>query len=166
MIHGKKASRRGGVGPVWRLGCWIAGSLLVLGAGCGSEATSEFEDLGLVPAQAELIEFSLGKYAVPIPIAGEDGDGHPTLRNGLQFDFELFAVITRDQRSRFKDAWARHEGKIRDRVIRVCRSATLDELEEHELATLKAHLMDAVQSQLGDKEVRQLSIAEVGSRRL
>ena len=41
------------------------------------------------------------------------------------------------------------KASIRDRVILVCRNATTDELQEPELATLKSHLTDAVQAELG-----------------
>jgi hypothetical protein len=129
--------------------------------GCESKSRFQFDELDLVPAQEELSEFSLGKYAIPIPIA-EPGDGEADhKRNAVEFGFELIAVVKREHESRIADSWQRHEGKIRDRVIRVCRNASLDDLEE-----LKAHLMDAVQAQLGDKEIRQLVIAEVNSHEI
>ncbi len=130
-------------------------------SGCSSKSQFQFDELDLVPAQEELTEFSLGKYAIPIPVAEVDSGESRDRRNLVQFDFELIAVVKRDQESRIADSWERHEGKIRDRVIRVCRNASLDDLEE-----LRAHLMDAVQAQLGDKEIRQLVIAEVKSKRL
>lgn len=115
----------------------------------------------MVPERAELTEFSLGKYAIPIPVSDGGPGSTQNRRNGIQFDFELIAVVQREHESEIADSWERHRGKIRDRVIRVCRNASLTDLEE-----LKAHLMDAVQAQLGDKEIRQLVIAEVKSREL
>ena len=143
----------------------MRGALLLLaclaGGGCGSKSRFQFDELDLVPAHEELTEFSLGKYAIPIPVAeGIDGEAQPK-HNAVEFGFELIAVVKRDHESRIADSWERHEGTIRDRVIRVCRNASLDDLEE-----LKAHLMDAVQAQLGDKEIRQLVIAEVKSREI
>ena len=71
-----------------------------------------------------------------------------------------------DRKSSIVDSWSRHEGKIRDNVIRVCRNASVDDLQEPELSTLKAHLMDALASQVGEEGLRQLLITEVESERL
>jgi flagellar basal body-associated protein FliL len=140
----------------WQSAALLAG--LVAAAGCGTKSHFQFDELDLVPAQEELTEFSLGTYVVPIPVAeGIQADAAPK-RNAVEFGFELIAVVKRDQKSRIADSWERHEGKIRDRVIRECRRSSLDDLE-----TLKAHLMDAVQSQLGEREIRQLVIADVKS---
>ena len=56
--------------------------------------------------------------------------------------------------------------EIRDHVIRVFRNASVDELQEPELDTLKARLMDALAAQIGEQEVRQLLITEVVSLKL
>ena len=50
--------------------------------------------------------------------------------------------------------------------MNVCRSASLDELQEPELATLKARLTDVLTAQLGEKPLRQLVINEVVSQEL
>jgi hypothetical protein len=145
--------------PIWSL---LATCLpWVVAAGCGAKSTFEFDELDLVRTQEELTEFPLGKYAIPIPVAAGDSEDSHQLHNHVQLDFELIAVVKRDHQSRISDSWKRHEGKIRDRVIRVCRNSSPDDLEE-----LRAHLMDAVQAQLGDKEIRQLVIAEVKSQPL
>lgn len=148
------------------LGGGLLLGLLLASGGCSSKPKFQFDELDLVPAQEELMEFSLGKYTVPVPFAGKMAGERLSRRNGLQIDFELFALVNRNQKSRIADAWGRHEGKVRDRVIRVCRQASLEELTEPELATLKAHLMDAIHAQLGDKEVRQLLITQVDSEEL
>jgi flagellar basal body-associated protein FliL len=148
--------------PSWHfVALLLASAVWTAGGGCSSKSQFQFDELDLVPAQEELTEFSLGKYAIPIPVVEVGPAESHNRRNLVQFDFELIAVVKRDQESRIADSWERHEGKIRDRVIRVCRNASLDDLEE-----LKAHLMDAVQAQLGDKEIRQLVIAEVKSKPL
>ncbi len=51
-------------------------------------------------------------------------------------------------------------------MINVCRSATLDELQEPEFATLKARLTEVLAAKLGDKPLRQLVINEVVSQPL
>jgi hypothetical protein len=134
--------------------------------GCGSKPRFEFDDLDLVPVQAELTEFLLGRYTVPIPVVEYRRDNQTVHRNRFQLDFQLFALVSPQEKSHLKHAWELHQGKIRDRVIRVCRSASVDELQEPELATLKAQLADALRPHLGDKEVRQLLITEVVSQEI
>jgi flagellar basal body-associated protein FliL len=78
----------------------------------------------------------------------------------------LYALVRPENKSHIADDWARHEGKIRDHVIRVCRNASVDELQEPELSTLKARLMDALAAQMGENDLRQLLITEVVSQKL
>ena len=146
--------------------CTVLGAVLAAIAGCGSNPAVDFDDLDLTPAHDELMEFPLGRYTVPIPVVERNGQDQPVRCNRLEFGFELYALITPDQQSSLADAWERHEGKIRDRVIRVCRNASLADLQESELATLKSHLADAVQAELGAKGVRRLLMTEVVSQEL
>jgi hypothetical protein len=134
--------------------------------GCGSHATFEFDALDLAPPQEELSEFLLGQYSIPIPVVVDRGPNERTRQNRYQLDFELYALVRPENKSNIADDWARHEGIIRDRVIRVCRNATVEELQEPELSTLKARLMDALAAQVGEKDVRQLLITEVVSQAL
>jgi hypothetical protein len=144
----------------------LAGIFVAALSGCGSSLTYEFDELDSSPTQDELIEFSLGKYDIPIPLVPSFEPGEGQRRNRVEFSFELHALITGDYESQLASVWERHEGTIRDRVILVCRNATLEELEEPELATLKSHLTDAVQEELGPKSIRRLLISEVVTRKL
>jgi hypothetical protein len=144
----------------------FAAATVLCGGGCGSGPTFEFDDLDLVPTQEELTEFSLGKYRIPIPLVDDRAANRPPRRNNLQLDFELFALVSRHDKWKITEAWKRHEGKIRDRVIRICRNASLDELQEPELETLKNRLMDALAPHLGEKELRKLVITEIVSQEL
>jgi flagellar basal body-associated protein FliL len=134
--------------------------------GCGSKSTFKFDRMDLVPAEEELTEFSLGEYKIPIPIPDDASAEKLNRRNRVQFDFDLYALISPKEASQFKDAWDRHEGVIRDQVISICRSASVDELQEPELATLKARLTDVLAPQLGDTRLRQLLITDVLSQPL
>jgi hypothetical protein len=145
---------------------FAAGCIVSVIVGCSSPPTFEFDEFDLVPAQEELAEFSLGEYRIPIPVTTYQADNRPTQHNGFQLEFELFALVSPHEKSQITDAWDRHQGKIRDRVIRVCRNSSLDELQEPELATLKGRLMDALAPQLGENEVRQLLITEIVSQKL
>lgn len=139
---------------------------LVAAAGCGSKSKFKFDSMDVLPAEEELNEFPLGEYKVPVPLADTPGHSRFGGSNRLQFDFELFALISPKEQSQFKDAWSRHEGVIRDRVIDICRRASAEELMEPELSTLKARLSDALASQLGERRLRQLLINNVVSQEL
>ena len=130
-------------------------------AGCNSQPVLDLDQFDLTPAHDELTEFPLGDYTVPVPVMDSDDRDQPVRSNRLEFAFKLFALVTLDQQSSLADAWQRHEGKIRDRVIRVCRNASLADLQEPELSTLRAHLADAVQAEVGSKGVRRLLLTEV-----
>lgn len=141
---------------------------LPLLSGCGGPAKSkfEFDCLDVVPAEDELNEFPLGEYKVPVPLMDHPGPSRFGGCNRLQFDFELYALVSPKEEAQFEDAWNRHEGVIRNRVIEICRRATADELMEPELSTLKARLSDALALQLGEKRLRQLLINNVVSQEL
>jgi hypothetical protein len=134
--------------------------------GCESRTAFEFDALDLTPAQDEMSEFSLGHYAIPIPIANSDGPSDGESRNRLILTFDLFALVSPSELPVLTDSWQRHEGNVRDCVIRVCRNASTEELQEPELATLKSHLTDAVQDQIGSKSIHRLLISEVTSKEL
>jgi hypothetical protein len=141
--------------------------LICLGTGgCSSAPEFEFDKFELVSAQKGFTEFALGKYTIPIPTVEHQPNEKPIQRNRLEFDFRLFAVVPLDEQSKIEDDWKRHEGKIRDQVIRVCRNASVDDLLEPELTTLKARLSSALRSQLGDCQLRQLLITEAVSQEI
>jgi len=143
---------------------WLVGGFLLgIASGCSSGPSYEFDALDLAPPQEELSEFNLGQYSIPIPVVAEAGSKQRLHRNRVQLNFELYALVRPEQESHLAAGWERHEGKIRDHVIRVCRNATVDELQEPELSTLKARLLDAVAAQIGKQDLRQLLITEVVS---
>jgi len=135
-------------------------------SGCKNESKFEFDTLDVAPAREELSEFSLGQFRIPIPVADMTDHKKRIQRNRMQLDFELVALVPPKEEAKFADDWERHEGKIRDHVIRVCRNASSDELLEPDMTTLKAKLIDALASQMGDREVRQLLMSNVFSQPL
>jgi hypothetical protein len=134
--------------------------------GCGSKPKFQFDRMDLLPAEEELSEFPLGEYKIPIPVPDDQNQAGSPRRNRFQFDFHLFALVSPKEESQIEDAWDLHEGVIRDQVINICRSATIEELQEPELATLKARLTDVLAEQLGEKRLRQLLITDVVSQEL
>jgi hypothetical protein len=148
-----------------RLAIAFATVVLSTVGGCGSAPTFEFDEMDLMAAEEKLAEFTLGRFKIPVPAPDNKLDDRAVRRNRVQVDFELFALVSPTNTEHIEDTWKRHEGMIRDRVIRVCRNATLEELHEPELETLKARLMDAIGPQLGD-DLQQLLITEVVSHEI
>jgi len=122
--------------------------------------------IDVLPPVEELKEFSLGQYQIPISVVDDRNQAKLTRHNRFQFDFTLYALVSPKEKSQIEDAWGRYEGQIRDQVINVCRSATLDELQEPEFATLKARLTDVLAAKLGEKPLRQLVFNAVVSQPL
>jgi len=150
-----------------RLVRWLLVAWFVLApGGCGSGTKFEFDELDNVPGQEELTEVPLGAYGIPIPLVDSGADNHASRRNRFQFDFKLFALVPAGDRRHVEAAWTRHQGKIRDRVIRVCRNAPLDDLQEPPLASLKAELIQSIGPQLGEDAIRQLMITEIVSQEI
>ena len=110
-----------------------------------------------MPVVDEDLEFALGSFSIPIPASLSDGQR----RNVMQIQFALHAVIAPDDEEKVRDAWEHHEGKFRDAVITICRSASLEDLGEPKLATLKSHLRVAARKLFGETRVRQIVVGEV-----
>ena len=144
----------------------LVAGLLCAAPGCGEQEDFEFDELDLTPAQDEMIEFSLGKYVVPIPLIQAVSLDEGVKRNRVEFAFSLYALVSPDCEKRLRSQWKRYEGKLRDRVILVCRNATAEDLQEQEFATLKSHLTDAVHAELGTQCIRRLLITDVVVRKL
>jgi flagellar basal body-associated protein FliL len=164
------------VGNVWhatRMKPFLKSTLIVLlcgvactMAGCGESDDFEFDELDLTPTQDELIEYPLGKYIVPIPLVQSASLDTGVKRNRVEFAFSLYALVNPECKQKLASQWKRHEGKVRDRVILVCRNATAEDLQESELAKLKSHLTDAIHAELGKQCIRRLLISDVVVRKL
>jgi len=139
----------------------VLGLVIVATFGCGSRPSYEFDELDLSPNQDELREFSLGHYAIPIPVSQAFGDDGKVTHTQIEFAFDLYGLVSPEFEPQIEDIWQRHQGKVRDRVIRICRNASWEDLQDPELATLKSRLIDAVQDQLGPKAVRRLVVSEI-----
>jgi flagellar basal body-associated protein FliL len=140
--------------------------LLCVAPGCGGYEDFEFDKLDWTPTQDEMVEVSLGEYVIPIPMIQTATFDEGVKRNRVEFAFSLYALTTPECEKRLKSQWKRHEGKVRDRVILICRNATAEDLQEQELATLKSHLTDAVHAEFGTQCIRRLLITDVVTRKL
>ena len=98
---------------------------------------------------------------MPVPIVLESATERFEPDNLIQIEFTLFAVVDPDRVSMVKRVRERNEGRIRNRVIRVCRNTPRDDLLEPELTTLKAHLLDDLQPLIGGPAVRRVGVRHV-----
>ena len=131
-------------------------------AGCNSAPEVDLREIAAVPEVDRDVEFSLGSYSIPIPASLSDG----RRRNVMQLKFDLHAVIAPKDEIKVRDVWSHHEGKFRDSVITICRRASLEDLGEPKLATLKSHLRAAARQLMGETRIRQIVIGEVISEPL
>lgn len=130
-----------------------------LGAiGCSEDkAPIAFDEISKLPVREELVEMNLGHFIIPVSMeagADDEDDGYANL---LQLKFDLVAIVDPTREYQVKQLMERHKGKIRDEVIRVCRNTARDDLLESEWATLKAHLLDAIQPLIGGQAIRRLA---------
>ncbi|MEO0531467.1 MAG: flagellar basal body-associated FliL family protein [Planctomycetota bacterium] len=140
----------------------LALCLLAL-AGCAAEEEKPtiFDEIGHVPAKEASVELQLGSFIVPIPVVLESATERFVADNLMQVEIDLFAVVDPAEAEMVETLMDRNEGRLRDTVIRVCRSTTRDDLLDSQKATLKAHLLDAVQPLMGGEAVRRLGVRRV-----
>ncbi|TWT91130.1 hypothetical protein Mal64_15290 [Pseudobythopirellula maris] len=138
----------------------LGACLLLAGAsGCGSgEGQLKFDAIEQLPDREAYAEAEIGEFVVPIPpTPGETGSDGDTVTL-MQLKFELFVLVAERDHSEVKRLARIHKNKIRDRVIRVCRSTRSDDLREEGFVTLKARLLDEIQPLLGGGMVHRLVI--------
>jgi len=160
--------------PLWRRACLGSRAALALSAaltgfcaaGCGDPLPFDYQALGLAPTQESLAELSLGKFTIPIPVMIDSSAPTAQRSNRFRFDFELHVLVPPQRKSQVADAWEGHQGAIRDEVMLTCRQASIDDLQEPELGTLKSHLADVLQAHLGKKEIRQVLITDIVSQEM
>lgn len=137
-------------------------AMLVAVCGCAEEKKSTvFDEISRMPLREELVELDLGHFFIPVPIVLESATERFEPDNLMQIEFTLFAVVDPDRLSMVKRVRERNEGRIRNRVIRVCRNTPRDDLLEPELSTLKAHLLDDLQPLIGGPAVRRVGVRHV-----
>ncbi len=141
--------------------------LLLVGlVGCGSEPASPFARFERLPSVKQLVTVPLGFYLVPVPVGrGESIDDRP-LHGQVQLEFELHAAVLPKHESWLAESYERHEGRLHDSVIQICRDTPVEDLLDPTLTTLKAHLTDTLQHyfpratierlHLNDPQVKQL----------
>lgn len=148
--------------PARRRSLAALSAVSVLLAGCfGEPPKRAYEDLALLPKREVLVEISLGAFAIPVPIVIESASDRFEPDNLLQIEFGMFIVVDPTDAKQVKRLKKLNKGRIRDKVIRVCRNTPRDDLLDSQLSTLKAHLLDAVKPYLGGEAVRRVGLNRV-----
>ncbi|TWT96708.1 hypothetical protein Pla108_24820 [Botrimarina colliarenosi] len=135
-------------------------SVVVIGCGEG-DAPTAFDNITRLPTREEFVEIEIGTFVVPVPMVLESATERFEPDNLMEVEIDLFVVVDPHEVRQVKKLTKRNEGRIRDRVISVCRNTTRDDLLEAQMATLKAHLLDAVQPLLGGPAVRRIGLRRV-----
>lgn len=145
--------------------------MLMLGAllacwGCGSKDLDEkFGHLELLPSEEGMLEVSLGQYRVPVPTDAAKLNGVEA-RSRIQLNFTLLAELEPENADSVASAYETAEGRIRDAVISSCRRATLNDLEEPNLLTLKIDMLDAIELLVGPDRIHKLVMPDVQQQEL
>jgi hypothetical protein len=78
----------------------------------------------------------------------------------VELEFELHAAVLPEDESSLTDSYERHEGRLRDSVIQVCRNTPIEDLLDPALTTLKAHLIDTLRPYFHDVTIERLHLGE------
>lgn len=142
-----------------------AGVFIFMGAGSASPAAASAVDGAAKPEAAAagsgekvpaetakadgLAEVEVHNFTVTNNIAAADTIVHVA--------FKMYALVPSDQKSAFEDAaMVKNKARVREAVEKIARSATLDDLNDPNLGTLKRLLKEEV-----NKVLKQSYIVEV-----
>ncbi|MEM6799149.1 MAG: flagellar basal body-associated FliL family protein [Planctomycetota bacterium] len=134
--------------------------LTVLGCGGGADGPDykNFENLQL---RESLAETPLGEYTVPVPVVQADDSGELVRTNLLQVKFGLHGLVKPMDEAEAARLVKRHEGQLRDRIIRVCRNSSLEDLLDPQLSTLRSRILDAAQPLFEGVTIRRILVTNV-----
>jgi hypothetical protein len=135
--------------------------ILAVTAGCGGGESVFLNEVDLLPTKEALVELSLGHFGMPVPVEMPLEETEWSHGNALQLSFDLYAVVAPNDEEAVANVWSEQEGSLRDAILRLCRHATLDELTEPGLLSVKGRLTEVVSQNLGPRLVRRLVLTEV-----
>ena len=145
----------------------LLASCVLLAAGCGGEdGLAKYDEFEHVQIREELVEVPLGHYTVPVPLLGTNDTGEVIRQNTIQMKFMLHGLVAPYHVSKAERIRDRHEGEMRDRVIRVCRNASLEDLVEPQLSTLKSRVLDVTQPLFEGVMLKRVVLTDVASEPL
>lgn len=140
--------------------CAVALAALVLLPGCGGEAEAKLDDyleeLELESPHQSVSEVEVGKYRFSCAAQHKDPSGRELIRVWVQVNFTLYASAAHRDESTILAACERHRGMLDDAILTVFRKASIDELSDTSLASLKSKVIDTIRPLLGERRIRQV----------
>ncbi len=133
--------------------------------GCGASQPSPFERFERLPTVQQLETVDLGEFVVPVPVE-VSSDASPIAPTQVQIEFFLHAAVLPEHLRSLKSNTVRLEGRLRDKVIEVCRNTAVEDLLDPQLTTLKARLADSLTPFIGDAHIERIHIADPQVKRL
>lgn len=134
-------------------------------AGCGSNSNSHFERFERLPSVKELVTVPLGEYVIPVPVT-TDEQSKPNAATQVQMEFALHAAVLPENARTVSNSFARLEGRLRHKVIEVCRNTPVDDLLDPTLTALKTHLAESLKPFMGDAQIERIHIVDAQVVRL
>lgn len=133
--------------------------------GCGGEEVAKLEDyleeLEFDTPLESVKEINVGRFRIPLAAEHHDASGRESKPMWVQFKFHMYVIVAEENEKSVMSSLERHRGMINDVVLSVCREASIDQLEDNRLATIKSNLLDTVRPLLGDEKVRQITLNRV-----
>lgn len=138
---------------------------IVTAAGCAEAETLTLGDyLNEVEYDVPLEQVSsipLGEYRIPIVTSLADAGDERVDRVWVQLQFALFAETAPEHQAAVEEVARRYEGDFQDRVLKICRATSVEELEDPRLSAVKARLSDAAKALFGANRIRALVLNDV-----
>ena len=132
-------------------------------SGCNEPAVSALPAMEPLQEKERLSEVDVGSFRIPLAAVDErQGEtGYISERNALLLRFQLYVLVPPHHESDVTGRLHSHGARLREEVIRTCRKATLDELDEPELVTLKNELREVLGRYFGPEHLRQVVVTNV-----
>ena len=144
------------------LSCALAlfSGALLSQTGCGGRTEARLDDyleeLEFDTPLETVKEIPLGKFKIHAAVHQQDASQGSATPIWVQIRFSLYAVVAPNDESAVLRVMKRHQGTINDTVMGICRSSSLDDLDDPRLSTLKTRLTDDLRLVLGEKVLRQI----------
>lgn len=120
------------------------------------EIQNELENVG---SYVESVEVKIDEFRITNSLAASQG-------SEINLTFTLAAVVSRDAQLDFKDAVKKKQYSVNESVGRVCRSATLQDLTDPGLGTIKRLLKEEINKVLAKSYIIVIIISDWQVREL
>lgn len=120
------------------------------------------EEVELNTPLEALKEVPVGRFKISAATIMHDDTNSAKKRSWVQTRCKLFVVVEPKNEKALKAAHKRHRGMFEDMILKILRSASMDELSDPHWATIKMRISDSAKSLLGRDRIRQVVIDDYG----